>query len=239
MQPDEPLYNEAYEALKSSKLFENLDDSLIKEALSKLTPVTWQKNEMIDYEIFTKECFFIVSGRLKITQIDPISGRTIAPFLLSRGDIFDVFSLLDGEEHTVFPVAIDDITALSIPIDEAREFICKHPDFNKNFLPYLGEMMRQLESFGSSLVFHDTATRLANLILKHSFTHKNGKCKIKLINNLSHESLAELIGTVRSVITTQLQKLKDEDIILHKRGEIAIKNLEKLIKKLDLIHPKK
>jgi CRP-like cAMP-binding protein len=238
MQPADSLYNDAYEALKSSKLFENLDDSLIKEALSKLTPITWQKNEMIDYEICTKECFFIVTGRLKITQVDPISGRTIAPFLLSRGDIFDIFSLLDGQEHEVFPVAIDDVTALSMPIDEAREFICKHPEFNKNFLPYLGEMMRQLESFGSSLVFHDTATRLANLILKHSFTHKNGKCKIELINNLSHESLAELIGTVRTVITTQLQKLKDENIISHKRGEISIENLEKLINKLNFLQAK-
>ena len=118
-------------------------------------------------------------------------------------------------------------------IEDAREFICKYPECSRAFLPYLGEMMRQLEEFGYSLVFHDTATRLANLILKHAYPNKENKHTVKLINDLSHESLAELIGSVRTVITTQLKKLKEEEIILQKRGEIAIKNLEKLLKKLD------
>jgi CRP-like cAMP-binding protein len=182
--------------------------------------------------------YVIIEGRVKITQVDPESGRSVALFLLKEGDIFDVFSLLDGKEHIVFPIPLDHVFLLSISLERAREWIEEHPEFNQAFLPYLGEQMRHLEAFGQSLVFHDTTTRLANLILKHTDTCDIEKdhYPVTLINNLSHESLAELIGSVRSVVSTQMQKLKEEGVIISKRGHMAVENLEKLIKKCELFH---
>lgn len=242
MQKDNPLYESSYNTIKKSALFRSLNSELLHKILEKFTIYCWKKNETIDYELCDKYCFFIVEGRIKMTQVDPKTGRSIAPFLLSSGDIFDVITLLDEKEHIVFPITIDNIVALAMPLNDARELISKYPQLNQQFLPYLGKLMRHLEEFGTSMVFYDTVTRLANLILKHTFSHKDSNTKehkVKLINNLSHESIAELVGSVRSVITLQLQKLKDEDIILHKRGEIAISNLEKLIRKIDHLHCKK
>ena len=99
--------------------------------------------------------------------------------------------------------------------------------------------MRALEAFSESLVFHDTTTRLAKLILKHVHKCKENSDEhypVKLINNLSHEALAEMIGSVRSVVSTQMHKLKDEGAIVSKRGHLAVKNLDKLMKKCDLFH---
>lgn len=239
MQKGDPLYQEAYDALKTSKLFGVLDETTIRQLLENFKTVQWKKSEIIDHEIGQKYCHFIMKGRLKVTQVDPDTGRTIAPFLLSVGDIFDVFSLLDGEEHIVFPIALDQVTALYLPLDEARQCLCEHPEFNKQFLPYLGDMMRQLENFSASLVFHNTTTRLANLILKHTHPSQDqneGHCEVKLINNLSHESLAEMIGSVRSVVSSQMHKLKEENIIFSKRGHLAVKDFDKLLQKIDRFH---
>jgi CRP-like cAMP-binding protein len=231
------LYDEAYETLRHSTLFGDLDEVTIRGILDECSEVVWKRGETIDPEAGMERMYVIIKGRVKITQIDPESGRSIAPFLLKEGDIFDVFSLLDGKEHIVFPIPLDHVSLLSIPLERAREWIVEHPEFNKAFLPYLGEQMRQLEAFGQSLVFHDTTTRLANLILKHTQTcdtEKEHPYPVKLINNLSHESLAELIGSVRSVVSTQMQKLKEEGVIISKRGHLAVENLEKLVKKCDL-----
>ena len=239
MSSDNPFYQQAFDTLTQSKLFGQLDQKVIDELLQKFKIIHWEKGETIDSEIGTKYCHIIIEGKLKITHIDPETSRTIAPFLLSQGDIFDVFSLLDGEEHIVFPVAMDNVTALYLPLEEARQCLCDHPEFNKQFLPYLGKMMRELEHFGVSQIFDDTITRLANLILKYTHPHKdphNGHYNVHLINNLSHESLAEMIGSVRSVVSTQMHKLKEEEIILSKRGHLAVKNLEKLIQKIDKYH---
>ena len=238
MNPQSPRYDEAYKTLSNSLLFGGLDASTIRGIIDECTPVEWKKGETIDPEIGMQFMYVIIKGRLKITQVDPESGRSVAPFLLKEGDIFDVFSLLDGKEHIVFPIPLDHMFLLSIPLARAREWIEEHPEFNKAFLPYLGEQMRALEAFGQSLVFHDTTTRLANLILKHtdSCETEHDHYPVKLINNLSHESLAEMIGSVRSVVSTQMQKLKEEGVVISKRGHMAVENLEKLMKKCDLFH---
>ena len=236
MSEDNAFREEAYTVLKQSTLFGKLDPELLQSMIAECTEVQWKKAETLDHDIGMKHLYIIISGRLKITHIDPESGRSLALFLKSSGDLFDVFSLLDGKEHVVFPVVMDNMTVLRIPIERAREWILEYTQFNESFLPYLGKKMRELEAFGTSLVFHDTTTRLANLILKHTDASKENSYDhypVTLINNLSHESLAEMIGSVRSVVSTQMHKLKDEGVIASKRGHLAVKNFEKLVKKCD------
>ncbi len=235
--------------LSESKLFGSLDTNRLQHLIDETEIVTWEKGDTIDSDLGIKYLHIILSGRLKITQIDAHTGRSITLFLLAPGDIFDIFSLLDGKEHLEFPVAMDRLIALRVPLDRAREWLCEYPAFNRAFLPYLGEMMRSLEAFAESMIFHDTSTRLANLILKHALPKKDptdNHYPVRLIHNLSHESLAEMIGSVRSVVTSQIQKLKKEGIIISRRGHLAIKDMEKLLKKSDLFshcnhteHPKR
>jgi len=233
------LYDKAFEVLKTSDLFGGLSETVLYDMLDESEEGSWNKAEIIDPDLSTKYLHILLSGRLKISQVDPETGRSIAIFLLDSQDIFDVFSLLDGKEHVVQPVALDHIDFLRIPLKRAREWIKEHPEFNETFLPYLGDQMRELEAFSESLVFHDTTTRLAKLILKHVHSCKENNDEhypVKLINNLSHEALAEMIGSVRSVVSTQMHKLKEEGAIVSKRGHLAVNNLDKLMKKCDLFH---
>ena len=237
MNQDNLSPNQAFDILKQTFLFKKLDNDILNEKIKKYPLAQWQKNEIIDNGICLKYAFIIVKGRLKITKVDPKTGRSISLFVLTGGDIYDFFTLLDGKEHIAFPVPIDDVIMFKIPIQEMRIMIEDYPEFNISFLPYLGHKMRELENFGKSLVFDDTATRLSKLILKHISTNKEkgDSCyPVKLISNLSHESLSEMIGSVRSVITTQMQKLKRDNIIINKKGRLFIKDLEKLKKKCDI-----
>ena len=234
MPQDTSYAQQAYSVLQHSTLFGNLEEKTLKDMIDECTPIRWKKTETLDPEIGEKYLFIIITGRLKVTHIDPTTGRSLALFLKGEGDIFDIFTLLDGKEHIIFPVVMDHMSVLQLPLKRAREWVAEHPEFNASFLPYLGEKMRTLESFGTSLVFHDTNTRLAKLILDHTHPEKADEHHpVKLINNLSHESLAELIGSVRSVVSTQMHKLKEEGVIMNKRGHLAVSNLEKLIHKCD------
>ncbi len=229
--------NQAFDILKKTFLFKKFDNNIFSEKIKKYPLIQWQKNKIIDNTISLKYTFLIIKGRLKITKIDPKTGRSISLFILTSGDIYDFFTLLDGKEHIAFPVPIDDMIMFKIPIQEMRTMIEDYPEFNISFLPYLGHKMRELENFGKSLVFDDTATRLSKLILKHVSTNKEKEdfsYPVNLISNLSHESLSEMIGSVRSVVTTQMQKLKKDNIIINKKGHLFIKDLEKLKTKCDI-----
>lgn len=232
MEQSDPNFDISYTALKETRLFKGVSKKTLQTIISECDYKEWEKGENIDSDLLNRYLFIILSGKVKITQIDPKSGRSVALFLLQRGDIYDFLPLLDGKKHLSFPIPLESSRVLCTPLERARQWLQNYPELNREMLPYLGEKIRQLESFSISLVFHDTTTRLANLILRHTQRYPNSEEEhypVELINTLSHESLAELIGSVRTVVSTQLRKLKEEGIVVSKRGELAVKNLEKLL----------
>lgn len=223
--------------LKRSELFGGLDETDLEAIVSECTPSVWEKSRTIDNDEGVEYFNIIVEGSVKMMHTDPQTGRSIVLFLLREGDVFDVLSLLDGKEHVCSPVAVETTEILRIRMERAREWLRRYPKLNERFLPYIGKQMRVLENFAENIVFDDTATRLAKLILKHTDTRNRNEEEhypVKMINNLSHELLAEMIGSVRSVVTAQLQKLKKDEIILQKRGYLAVKKLEELKKRYNL-----
>ena len=232
MKQSDPNFDISYAALSETTLFKGLPKEALQTIISECDFKEWQKGENIDSDLLNRYLFIILSGKVKITQIDPQSGRSVALFLLQRGDIYDFLPLLDGKTHLSFPIPLESCSVLCTPLETARQWLRNYPELNREILPYLGEKIRQLESFSISLVFHDTTTRLANLILRHTQSNPNNEKEhypVALINNLSHESLAELIGSVRTVVSTQLRKLKEEGIVVSEHGKLAVKNLEKLL----------
>jgi len=52
-------------------------------------------------------------------------------------------------------------------------------------------------------------------------------------NDLSQETLASMIGSVRVVVTRHLQKWKQKNIIFGRRGSWSVKNLKELLEKAE------
>ncbi|WP_394708328.1 Crp/Fnr family transcriptional regulator [uncultured Desulfuromusa sp.] len=78
-----------------------------------------------------KYFYVIVSGRIKISQINPDTGREFAFLLLGPGDVFDVICLVDDQEHLVQIDILEDVQILYIFMREVRFWIQNHADFNK------------------------------------------------------------------------------------------------------------
>lgn len=175
--------------------------------------------------------FVLLEGRVKVSQINFETGKEQILYLLSKGDMYDVVSLLDGKVHENVAMALDDVKLLVFPIELFREWVATKPSFNKLFLPYVGKQLRSMENLASDLSLYDTTTRLVKLIARN-IEQEDGKQTLKLINNLSHEELANLIGTVRKVLNRNLQALKKEGLIDIKRKEIYIKDSQNLLEHL-------
>ncbi len=175
--------------------------------------------------------FVILEGRVKISQINFENGKEQILYLLSKGDMYDVVSLLDGKPHENIAMALDDVKLLVFPIELFREWIETKPSFNRLFFPYVAKQLRNVETLASDLSLYDTTTRLVKLIARN-IEQEDGKQTLKLINNLSHEELANLIGTVRKVLNRSIQALKKEGLIDIKRKEICIKDSQTLLEHL-------
>ena len=175
--------------------------------------------------------FVILEGRVKISQINFENGKEQILYLLSKGDMYDIVTLLDGKMHENMALALDDVRLLVFSIELFREWIETKPSFNRLFFPYIAKQLRDIETLAADLSLYDTTTRLVRLIARN-IEQKGDKQTLKLINNLSHEELANLVGTVRKVLNRNLQTLKRQGLIDVKRKEIRIKDSQNLLEHL-------
>jgi CRP-like cAMP-binding protein len=184
----------------------------------------------MDRDDTLRHFYIILDGRLKVYQYNPDNGREQTLYLLGPRDMFDVLTVLDGQRHEVMTEAIDEVKAVALPIDAVREWIVRYPVFNRAFYPYLARQMRHIEELATDLSLYDTATRLMKLLLKNL---KGPDGRLGLLQNLPHEEIASLIGTVRHVVNRHLQQLKKEGILNIERKKLAVTDVNKLLEKVE------
>lgn len=233
MRQNSPYYAHCLKILRQSPLFASLDDALLKDMLEIFHYETRVKDETaISPRQASAHFYIIISGRAKVSVYNPENGREHILSLLGPGDGFDLISLLDSEWHDTVATALDDMEVLSTTLQQGREWLNQHPDFNRAFLPYLGQQMHGLADQVVDLSLYDTEVRLARLILRHLVPDKLTQ-EIPLINDLSQETIASMIGSVRVVITRQLSHWKQKKIISGQRGRWSVQNLKALLEKAD------
>lgn len=228
--------------VKQSPLFASLPEALIQEISQHFHLIKWEKGDYINPENLMTQFYFLQEGQLEMKRNNPDTGREVTLDMLYAGDSFDITTLLDGKPHDVILEPItSSIQLVSVPIEMMRKWIWTYPELNQQFLPYLAHKMREQEDLASNFVLHDLTTRLSRLILKHINKiqcysgKKENEQKNHLINGLSDETLARMVGSVRQVVNKQLQYWRSQGIINKKRNQIIINDLDAIYKEANLM----
>ena len=228
--------------VKQSLLFASLPEALIQEIAPYFHLIKWEKGDYIHPENLMTQFYFLQVGQLEMKRNNPDTGREVTLDMLYPGDSFDITTLLDSKPHDVILEPITPaIQLISVPIEMMRKWIWTYPELNQQFLPYLAHKMREQEDLASSFVLHDISTRLSRLILKHinKIQHYTGKKedaqKTHLINGLSDETLARMVGSVRQVVNKQLQYWCSQGIINKKRNQLIINDLDAIYKEANIM----
>jgi len=229
----EPVDTSKYvEVLKNCHLLNNLDKESYNEFLSRFHEEKWPKGTcVLNQEKWFHNFYIILSGRVKMYQVDQKFGKEITLFLLTRNDSFDLFCLLDGCIHPVFYESLDSVNLLAAPMVDVREWLNKNPQHHQNLLNYAGKQMRVLENFISDITFVDIPTRLIKLLIRNVKEDSNN---LNLINDLPNKEIANLIGSTRAVVNRHLQKLRKCGAIEISRNHMKIKNFSMLQDLLEL-----
>lgn len=215
--------------------FNELSRTLIDEINAHGKLITFGKGETCMTNDDTLNHFYLIlKGRMKVFDINLQNGREQTWFILTRGDMFDVVTLLDARPHEVMTEALDDLSVIELPMDKAREWLRTNPAFNQLLLPYIAEQIRSLESLSSNLSLYDTSERLMRLIIDNLDPKTD---QPTLLHNLSNSEIAHMIGSVRQVVERNLKQLRKEGIVSGGRKELHVSNLTRLKNKLGKILP--
>jgi len=208
--------------------FGQIGDQLRAEMERHAELISFTKKEMLFDSDDTLEYFYIfLGGKVKISQLNFSNGKEQTIYLMSRGDMYDTVTLLDGKVHEVLVEILEEGSAMKIPIGKAREWMYDYPIFGEIVLKYVATQLRKVEELATDLTLFDTQERLIKLILQSMETKdKEGK---NILDGLSHTEIANLIGTVRHVVDRHIKKLKADGVLEDERRKISLKNREKLL----------
>ena len=210
-----------------SDFFRDIPTSSINELLNNSALENWSiKTCFNSNNKIVNKFHFLISGQIKVYNYDSKNDRRYTLCLLKENDVFDVFSLFNKDKHEIYYEVLKDSIILSIPIYKMKQWILKNPPINNVLIRYTLKRILILENYINDVVLEDTYTRLTKLFLNH--LNKSTK-KFEIINNLSHDELAQLIGTTRAVLNRHIQKFKEEGIIEVSRNRTVLIDYDKLL----------
>lgn len=128
---------------------------------------------------------------------------------------------------------IDDARLVSISFQDLENIIRKEPELAIKIIEALAKRSRLLTSQIRELVFQDAEGRLASLLMR--FIEDFGvevKSGYLIDIVLTHQEIANLMGSSRVTVTKQLNQFIDEGIIKIHQRKIVVLDIEKLAGKI-------
>ncbi len=164
--------------------------------------------------------YFLVKGAVKLSRVFD-NGEEITVSLLRENSVFGVLSIITGHRSDRFyhAVAITPVELLAANIDQVEKALRNDAELSSILLKGLASRILQTEMMIETLAHRDMGSRLESfiLILCRDFGVP-GREGITIDLRLSHQAIAEAIGSTRVTITRLLGELKKKDLIsIHKK----------------------
>lgn len=177
--------------------------------------------------------FILCSGRAKLTT-SSTEGKTLIVKVAEPGEVLGASATILGKPYEVSAETLEPSQMNFIKRDDFLSFLNTHVDACMHTAQQLSykyqTAQREIRSLGLS---QTTSEKLARLLLDWSASSGEETPKgIRLVVLLTHEEIAQMIGTTRETVTRILSDFKKRKIIEVKGSNIfllAKKSLEAMI----------
>jgi CRP/FNR family cyclic AMP-dependent transcriptional regulator len=166
--------------------------------------------------------FLIKQGRVQLYRISP-EGKKLVIATLGPGTLFGEMALLGQQMHNAFAEALEDCLILVMSRTDLERLILNKPLVGLRMLEITGRRLNDAEARLEDMAFKGIPARLASLLLRLAVERDSDD-----IIGLTHQDLAETIGTYRETATQVLNDMKAQGLIEIGRKRIKICNPEKL-----------
>jgi CRP/FNR family cyclic AMP-dependent transcriptional regulator len=166
--------------------------------------------------------FYIQKGRVRLAVVSK-SGKEATIALLGPGDFVGESCITS--EHSVRLTAASTVTActvLRIGRDEMLRVLHRQHQFSDLFMAFLLARNARIQDDLVDQLFNSSEKRLARILLLLAQFGKPGKAEA-VIPKISHQMLAQMIGTTRSRVTFFLNRFRKLGFIEY-NGEIQVHN---------------
>jgi len=170
--------------------------------------------------------YFLSKGAVKLSRVYE-AGEEITVAMLRENSVFGVLSLITGNRSDRFyhAVAFTPVELLSVPIEHMEKALTVNAELSMVLVQGLSSRILQTEMMIETLAHRDMGSRLVSflLILCRDFGVPGSEGVI-IDLKLSHQAIAEAIGTTRVTVTRLLGELRDKEMISVYKKKITVHN---------------
>jgi CRP/FNR family transcriptional regulator len=200
------------------KLAPFLEGALIDEMLKSSEILHFKEGTVIiDYDKFIKGMPMVLKGTVRVMKRDD-EGREILLYYVSSSESCTMAysCCMEARKSEIRAIADTDVELISIPHEKLDEWLIKYPSWKtyvfQSFNQRFNELLRSVES----IAFKKLDERLVEYLKKKS-TNTGSK-----VISLSHQQIADELGTSRVVISRLLKHLENEGKVILYRNELKI-----------------
>lgn len=159
----------------------------------------------------------VVTGSLKVMRTEE-DGREILLYYLGAGEscIMSILGGIHQETSKVKAIAEEKTKVLLVPANRMTMLLREHPEWMNYFFRIYHERFIELLEVVNAIAFRKMDERLLMLLRKKSeFTNSN-------ILSVTHEQLANELGTSRVVVSRLLKQMQEENLVILGRNKIIM-----------------
>ncbi|MBK9329195.1 MAG: Crp/Fnr family transcriptional regulator [Sphingobacteriales bacterium] len=203
-----------------NKLSSILETNLVQEIMKTGKTVNFKEGDVIiDYDKHIKSMPIILSGTVRVMKRDE-TGREILLYYLSSNDscAMAYTCCMEARRSEIKAIAEDNVEIITVPHEKLDEWLVKYPTWKSyifnSFTQRFNELLKSLES----VAFQKLDERLVNYLKNKT------KVSGKKVVSLSHQQIADELGTSRVVVSRLLKQLENDKKVILYRNELKILN---------------
>ena len=200
---------EALESLRNIGLFSSVEDADLASIASLLIERRFPKHKTIVEEGLPGDYMYIIrEGRVSVSKLSDDGREKILEFL-EAGSFFGEMSLLDNAPRSASVRALTETRVLALSRSDFLNVLRRSPDLAMGVIQELTRRLRQIDEQASSLSFQRVKERTQGLLrrLAKEDTQRQGR---RATPALTHQQIADMIGTSRETVTRAVKGLKQE-----------------------------
>jgi len=175
--------------------------------------------------------YVICSGRVKLTTTSR-DGKTLILRIAEAGEVLGLHGTVSNKPHDLTAETLQPCQLDFVKRDDFLKFLQSHPDACLHAAQHLSQDCQSAYEMIRSLgLSHSVSEKLARLLLEWASGGEQTKEGIRIKIALTHEEIAQLIGTSRETVTRVLGEFREKQFGQLRGSTLLIRNkaaLEKL-----------
>jgi CRP-like cAMP-binding protein len=211
---------------KKAKTVQRIPDAYVTNVLEKISEGKRVLNPKKGEKIFAQgdradAIFFIQSGKVKITVVSS-GGKEAVIAMLGPHNFLGEGALVGQSVRISTATVLEPSTIFRVEKSAMAQALQEQPALSEKFIAALLVRNIDLEEDLCDQLFNQSEKRLARVLLKLARVRERDAAADGKIPLLSHETLAEMVGTTRSRITHFMNKFRTMGLIDY-NGELTVR----------------